>query len=558
MDVPGIDCVLFADPRRSAVDIVQAVGRALRPAPGKKLGYVIVPILHDADATPDDIFESDSFQEILTTLRALAANDDRIIEYFRAVSQGRQRTGGGSVEFDMDERLAKRIDLAQFVREIDLRCWDRLAKLSWRPFKDARAYAQTLRLRNVTDWLSFSKGLTPDLGKLPADIPVAPQHSYAGKGWSSWGDWLGTGKVAYHLREPRSFNEARAFARKLKLKNHDEWYLLCRGKMPQRGRLPIDIPVAVDHVYSGRGWISWGDWLGTGKVSNSRREFRAFREARAFVRKLKVKDVDEWITFCRGGMRRLGQRPTNIPSNPQQVYAYKGWKNWGDWFGTGTVSTRVRKYRPFLEARAFARKLVLKNHQEWNSFCKGKMPRLGKLPADIPVAVNRTYAQKGWKSWGDWLGSGAIASRFRKFRSFRKARAFAKELKLHSETEWRLFCKGGMPELGRLPADIPVAPWQFYADKGWKGMGDWLGTGNIAPRLKNYRPFRKAREFARKRKLKSGSEWSAFTQGRLPRLGKLPEDIPASPSGTYASKGWKGMGDWLGTGRTRPTRRKKK
>jgi superfamily II DNA or RNA helicase len=126
VDVPGIDCVLFADPRRSAVDIVQAVGRALRPAPGKKLGYVIVPILHDANATPDDIFESESFQEILTTLRALAANDDRIIEYFRAISQGRQHTGGGSVEFEMDERLAQRIDLTQFVREIDLKCWDRL------------------------------------------------------------------------------------------------------------------------------------------------------------------------------------------------------------------------------------------------------------------------------------------------------------------------------------------------------------------------------------------------------------------------------------------------
>ena len=97
VDVPGIDCVLFADPRRSAVDIVQAVGRALRPAPNKKFGYVIVPILHDADATADDIFKSPAFKEILTTLRALAANDDRIIEYFRGVSQGRQRKGGGSV-----------------------------------------------------------------------------------------------------------------------------------------------------------------------------------------------------------------------------------------------------------------------------------------------------------------------------------------------------------------------------------------------------------------------------------------------------------------------------
>ena len=124
VDVPGIDCVLFADPRRSAVDIVQAVGRALRPAPNKQFGYVIVPILHDADATADDIFKSPAFKEILTTLRALAANDDRIIEYFRGVSQGQQRKGGGSVQFDIDERLAKRINLADFAREIELKCWD--------------------------------------------------------------------------------------------------------------------------------------------------------------------------------------------------------------------------------------------------------------------------------------------------------------------------------------------------------------------------------------------------------------------------------------------------
>ncbi|MEO8615924.1 MAG: DEAD/DEAH box helicase family protein, partial [Luteolibacter sp.] len=105
VDVPGIDCVLFADPRRSAVDIVQAVGRALRPAPGKESGYVILPILHDTDATAEDIFKSASFKEILTTLRALAANDDRIIEYFRTVSQGRKGKGGASVQFEIDEIL---------------------------------------------------------------------------------------------------------------------------------------------------------------------------------------------------------------------------------------------------------------------------------------------------------------------------------------------------------------------------------------------------------------------------------------------------------------------
>lgn len=48
VDVPNIDCVLFADPRKSAVDIVQAVGRALRPTKGKARGYVVLPILHDS------------------------------------------------------------------------------------------------------------------------------------------------------------------------------------------------------------------------------------------------------------------------------------------------------------------------------------------------------------------------------------------------------------------------------------------------------------------------------------------------------------------------------
>jgi predicted helicase len=155
VDVPGIDCVMFADPRRSAVDIVQAVGRALRPANGKKMGYVIVPILHDAGAKPYDIFASEEFQEILTTLRALAANDERIIEYFRSVSQGKQRTGGGSVVFDIDEKLAKRINVEDFARDIDLKCWDRLAKLSWRPFEEARAYVRSLNLKSTNEWNQF-------------------------------------------------------------------------------------------------------------------------------------------------------------------------------------------------------------------------------------------------------------------------------------------------------------------------------------------------------------------------------------------------------------------
>ncbi len=78
---------------------------------------------------------------------------------------------------------------------------------------------------------------------------------------------------------------------------------------------------------------------------------------------------------------------------------------------------------------------------------------------------------------GDWLGTGSIATTKRKFRSFEAARVYVRQLGLNSWTEWDQFRKGSLPEKGLLPVDIPTNPNRTYANKGWSGMGDWLGTG---------------------------------------------------------------------------------
>ena len=557
VDVPDIDCVMFADPRRSAVDIVQAVGRALRPAKGKKMGYVIVPILHDAKAKPEDIFASEEFQEILTTLRALAANDERIIEYFRSVSQGKKHRGsGGSVVFDIDEKLAKRINLEEFARDIDLKCWDRLAKLSWRPFEEARAFVRSLNLKSNTEWLRFTKGELTQKGTLPADIPATPERTYKYNGWVSLGDWLGTGRVANARRAFRSFIGARKFVHSLNLKTGNEWIQFCRGNLAAKGTLPPDIPINPAKIYRNQGWRGVGDWLGTGRVANSKRLYRSFEEARGFARSQNLKSSAEWLQFYRGQMPGKGVMPEDIPANPSQTYKKRGWLGYGDWLGTGIVANFHKKFRPFIEARGFVRSLNLKDNSEWIQYCKGKLLEKGVLPADIPANPSRTYKYQGWKDLGDWLGTGRVANSKRFFRPFEDARNFVRSLNLKSTKEWIDFYSGRMQSKGKIPFDIPTAPERCYKDAGWKGMGDWLGTGIIAASKRKYRFFNDARSYVHLLNLQSVNEWRRFCRGEMPEKGKLPDDIPVGPERLYKSQGWKGYGDWLGTGSISPSRRK--
>jgi hypothetical protein len=78
VDVPALDAVLFADPRRSLVDVTQAVGRVMRTAPGKSRGLVILPVLLPAagsGVSAQDLVESGVFAPVWELLRAVADLD---------------------------------------------------------------------------------------------------------------------------------------------------------------------------------------------------------------------------------------------------------------------------------------------------------------------------------------------------------------------------------------------------------------------------------------------------------------------------------------------------
>ncbi|MDY2799598.1 MAG: type ISP restriction/modification enzyme, partial [Anaerobiospirillum succiniciproducens] len=72
VDVPSLDSVIFLAPRKSQVDVVQTVGRVMRIAPGKKRGYVIIPIVAEDVENPEKTLDrSEEFKVVWQVLNAL-------------------------------------------------------------------------------------------------------------------------------------------------------------------------------------------------------------------------------------------------------------------------------------------------------------------------------------------------------------------------------------------------------------------------------------------------------------------------------------------------------
>ncbi|MCK9412123.1 MAG: DEAD/DEAH box helicase family protein [Prolixibacteraceae bacterium] len=78
VDVPTLDAVMFLSARNSQVDVVQSVGRVMRRSPGKKYGYIIIPVVVPSDVEADKALDdNERYKVVWTVLNALRAHDDR-------------------------------------------------------------------------------------------------------------------------------------------------------------------------------------------------------------------------------------------------------------------------------------------------------------------------------------------------------------------------------------------------------------------------------------------------------------------------------------------------
>ena len=571
VDVPNIDCIVFADPRKSKVDIVQALGRALRKKEGKDWGYVILPVIYDGETNEID---NDNFNEILSIVRGLAANDERIIEYFKdkSLGKGKERNGGAEVFTMISDTLSE----SDFAEQLNIRIWEKLSRFNWMPFEEAREFIRSLNLKSYEDYKVLHKN-----NKLPKNLPIDIRTTYKNMGFITMPDFLGYESL---FQEWLPFKEARELIHKLKLKTQKDWYQYC-----QSGNKHLKIPSSPNQIYKDEGWISLGDWLGSGTISTRDIKYKSFEQAREFARELNLKTIKDWREYCKTeakpsyipnypnqvykekgfismpdflGYKNLFQewlpfeearefarklnlktrkdwreyckteaKPSYIPNYPNNVYKKKGWNGIGDWLGSKKVANQNREYLPFEEARAFVRSLGFKTEKDWLQFSKTK-----EMPNNIPIYAKQTYKEKGYLSMADWLGNDKPSYVDREFMTFIEAREFVHNLNLKNNFEWRLYSKSG-----KRPYSIPGTPERKYKNKGWKGYRDWLGTSEIASSKGGYRSFEDAKEYVQALKLKNQSEWQAYAKSPM-----RPKDIPSTPQRVYKNKGWNGLADWLG------------
>ena len=144
IDVPALDAVIFYKPRKSHIDVVQAVGRVMRRAPGKQFGYVILPIAIPEDRDPAEALnDNERFSNVWSVLNALRSHDDRFDAKINSIDLNKElpnsiviggRGGGNSdwvgeqltllpIDIPVDAIISKIVDKCG-----DKRYWENWAK----------------------------------------------------------------------------------------------------------------------------------------------------------------------------------------------------------------------------------------------------------------------------------------------------------------------------------------------------------------------------------------------------------------------------------------------
>jgi len=562
VDLPAIDCVCFTDPKRSKVDIVQAAGRALRLSKGKKFGYILIPIFIPDGMDFSTAAEQQGFDEVSTTVRALATTDKRIVEYLKVISEGGTPPVGGSpVDGIISVYNLTNVEAEEFNKAIQLKIWDKVAIGNWRPFEEAREFIRKLNLKNAIQWSFYRQNKLKELGIKPSDIPAAPQSIYKEE-WKGLGDWLGSGYGYFRKGKDFywTFKKARDYVRKLNLQNKKQWILYIHNQLNRLETKPSNLPFSPQGIYKEE-WKGFGDWLGTGRLAN--KYFEAdFKESQLWCHKIYKKykkeiqagkhkhNISNFINILK---KYNINKPSNVTIYPADYFKdHPNYFGEGYFFGWSQRKLISNKKWSFEKSRRFVRKLNLKNRDQWRLYCKNKLKGFKEKPYELPYAPENSYKEE-WKGLGDWLGTGRLANQNQEF-DFNKSqlwcrkiyKKYKKEIHEGKSNDKRKNFRDILNKYKiKNPHDVTFNARHHFKDHpNFFGEGVFFGWPSKTFQDKKW-SFEKSRRFVRKLNLKNQNQWWLYCKNKLKGYKEKPYELPVAVHRVYKEE-WKGFGDWLG------------
>ena len=561
VDVPAIDCVLFADQKQSVVDIVQASGRALRQYTDKitgvkkEVGYIIIPVVLKEGESLDDLTESSRFKTVTRIVTSLSTQDETIAEELKLIDAGKQKTGSGKIQVIGSVNKSIKLDLSTFSLKIKTKLWERVAKLNIRNFMDARQYSRSLNLPGIKEWILFYKA-----GNIEIDIPLYPDQAYKGRGWNGWYDWLGNEELSPDGNFNRAIQEISKYFNK-----HGNTYIpnnfiledgfklgqFCRMIRSQK-KLASDKKEILENI---KGWV-WDI-----EDDKFRKMFAALENFMQENGGLPNKGLNNKYVNIGDYKLELGSWVYSLRSLYKKIHQGQIKKTGVKRLLSGKDDPRIKQleslpfwewsakseFMAFKDAREIVRNLKLSKRLDYTIWWRN----IGKtISPQIPAKPDQSYAKDGWAGWSDWMGS-KIEGNWdisKNFFSLSDAKEFIKKHskgKIISQSSYKKWVKNQIDGIITKPVEMPAAPWLTYKNNPeWKGLGDFLGTNRVASRSIVYLSYDTAKKRLQKEKLNSREEyysWLVNNSNLLEQEGIL---LPKHCNQTYKAE-WEGWSKFL-------------
>lgn len=254
------------------------------------------------------------------------------------------------------------------------------------------------------------------------------------------------------------------------------------------------------------------------KIKDYKGKWMSLNQAKEFVSCLQLKDLDEWINWCKNN------HYPNIPINPDVVYSK--FKSWDDWLGI--------TYLNWEDCQTWVQNnLSLTSIEDWNNI-------IDTLPSYVPKRPN-VYYKKQFNDWNSFLGLGKGGVSWLPYRDAQKWVEDNIETYELSESIWiEKISKGEII----IPKNIPPNPDVVYRYKGWSGWFVWFGKQNIKKKLWPSSYFQCAKWVKNNLSyIHTKSEWERFCLGEY--VIKKPSFIPPNPDVIFRGIGWHGWDSFL-------------